>query len=334
MLFLAGLMGLMAVGSVAFVEVYGTEEEEDEIPNPTEALTDEFLTENSNDPTQTASGSPGETIVGTDADDVLAGSDGDDEIGGYAGDDQLNGGPGNDDQHGGGGEDTQKGGSGNDSLHGDGGDDIVEGGDGDDVLFGHEDNDVLRGGAGNDALTGSGGQDLLSGEADNDALQGSLGDDTLDGGHGEDSLFGGWGTDLINGIESDSSTDTDAPEDSRDFLNGGGGNDTIFAGNDDIVTAGSGEDLIVVGDWIEGDRAAEVMDFDPQEDSLLLVWDDTASAAEAPDVSVAPDPENNDQMQVHVGDAIVALVNGRSLFAADLSLIPLSSAIVSGLTDA
>jgi Ca2+-binding RTX toxin-like protein len=85
----------------------------------------------------------GNTINGTDADEIL--------IGGGT----------NDILYGGGGNDVLIGGAGNDQLFGGSGADRLEGGAGNDILDGGSGNDILIGGAGNDIMTGGLGADVF-----------------------------------------------------------------------------------------------------------------------------------------------------------------------------
>jgi hypothetical protein len=72
--------------------------------------------------------------------------------------------------------------------------------------------------------------------------------------------------------------------------------------------------------------------FEPEDDSLLLVWDDRGVDDEEPEVSVDPDPEQLDQTLVRMNGVIVASVKSADvLTAADVSIVPLSSAIAAGL---
>jgi Ca2+-binding RTX toxin-like protein len=87
----------------------------------------------------------GNSIDGTDGDDLLTGTAGNDLLEGLAGNDTLNGFAGNDTLHGGTGNDVLDGGDGNDQLFGD---------DGDDSLLGGNSADTLVGAAGNDTLDG------------------------------------------------------------------------------------------------------------------------------------------------------------------------------------
>ncbi|MFC6636428.1 hypothetical protein [Sulfitobacter sediminilitoris] len=130
------------------------------------------------------------------------------------------------------------------------------------------------------------------------------------------------------GPDSDALSDIDE----ADFLNGGGGDDVIVAGQNDQVHGGSGADQIVLGDWIENGASAAISDFEPEDDSLLFVWDDSDTEAEVPEIAVRPDPDHAGQLQVWMGDQVLAQVSGQSeLSTADIALIPLSSAVTLGL---
>ena len=135
------------------------------------------------------------------------------------------------------------------------------------------------------------------------------------GGAGEDSLFGGWGDDTLNGME-----DTAA----RDFLNGGGGDDVIRAGAQDVVTAGEGADSILLDEREAAFGAVEVLDYRAGQDSLLFVWDDATINATPPDVTVESDPESGAALVI-MGDVLVARVAGDTVQLPDISLIPASA---------
>ncbi|WP_412564639.1 calcium-binding protein [Thalassobius sp. MITS945101] len=226
--------------------------------------------------------------------DIIAGSDFDDLLMGHAGDDQIHGYDGNDQIRG-----------------GDGADDLL-GGDGADALFGGLDADDLQGGSGADTLHGGDGADALSGGKGGDALHGGLGDDVLRGDDGSDTLFGGWGNDTLTG----------AGDDVLDFLNGGGGDDQITFGSGDIVSSGAGADWMIAE---SATASAQVMDFDTGEDTLVLVYDD--SAGPAPMLSVAPDAADPDDLIVFLDGEEVALLHGVGESAvADIRLIPQSRA--------
>jgi Ca2+-binding RTX toxin-like protein len=118
------------------------------------------------------------------------------------------------------GQATFIGGAGDDSIIGHGGDDLMEGGEGNDTIL-----DSV--GPAGDILRGGGGDDLLRGAQANDGpdlLEGRDGDDTIGevgGGFvmAHDTLLGGFGEDRL-----------EIPQDVvASVLDGGGGNDTLYA---------------------------------------------------------------------------------------------------------
>ena len=116
---------------------------------------------------------------------------------------------------------------------------------------------------------------------------------------------------------------TGADTDSGDYLNGGGGDDMIAAGQGDIVTAGAGADSIAVGDWITGGNAAQIMDFSTEEDSLIVVYDD-ADGGEA-NVTLHPDEDGTGRQHVLLNGLHIASVeNAGDLTLDHIALIPQS----------
>lgn len=268
-----------------------------------EDIGDEESAKADNDPcidwTITTGGEEGDTVTGTGGSDFLMGYAGGDLIAGGTGDDQIEGGAGHD---------SLQGDAGADTLHGEEGDDLLLGGTGDDDLYGHDGADTLDGGTGADSLTGGMGDDSLDGGEGDDALHGYHGHDTLDGGAGEDALFGGWGDDVISGGE----------DDETDYLNGGDGDDQITAGAGDIVTGGDGDDTV----WLDGDAGgpAEITDFTPGEDNLLIEYGPTAAT---PKIGIEPDTDETDVYHVTLDGEEVALVHSPGgLGMADIALVP------------
>lgn len=213
----------------------------------------------------------------------------DDRAAGGLGDDYLDGRDGDDVLDGGGGDDT---------LHGGLGDDLLTGGADNDALFGHVGADSLSGQAGDDLLSGGSGNDLIAGGDGDDALQGGLDDDTLWGGDGADTLFGGSGDDLLDGRSGEGAGPV------SDFLNGGAGDDLIYAGADDIVSLGSGADSLIVGDWITPGPAAQVQDFDIDDDNLVIFYD---GSGPTPEVEV---DQTEDGAQILLDGAPIVTLRG------------------------
>ncbi|WP_254055820.1 calcium-binding protein [Ruegeria sp. EL01] len=325
-MFLAGLLGLAAVGGAAYAVsdmFVGDEDDADDSVNddsPTEIPKGNLLEvgENVEDP-ETEDPSTGTVvsefegdlvIAGADGMDALTGQDGDDQINGYGGDDLISGGCGDDVLHGGEGADLVSGGHGNDVLHGEAGDDQLAGDDGDDDLYGHFGEDELDGGDGADALYGGQGSDSLVGGAGDDALHGGFGDDILAGGAGADVVFGGDGNDVLYGDDADG-----APQ--VDFLNGGAGDDTILAQSGDVATGGAGNDNIIL-DTDEDDEEVTVMGFQPGQDKLLITWEDPID----PDIEIETDSENANLTRVMInGQEVAHLYGAEGITSTDIQLI-------------
>ena len=234
-------------------------------------------------------GDGNDSLFGWDANDTLYGGAGDDMVDGDEGDDSLYGDAGADTLIGDGGNDQMFGGDDADQLYAGDGADTLNGDAGDDLLFGGLGDDILSGGTGNDTLDGSAGADSLNGAAGNDSMRGGDGNDTIIGSEGSDTVDGGDGDDFINTRTSvglgapdvglvypgnaalSYAADTD-PNNDRDSVLGGAGNDTILTGDDnDTVYGGTGADSIDAGfdndlvyggddnDTIEGGEGADTL---------------------------------------------------------------------------
>lgn len=151
--------------------------------------------------------------------------------------------------HGGWGDDTLIGGNGADQLYGMTGNDHIEGNAGDDELEGSLGNDTLVGGRGDDLLIGGRGVDTADYSANNllmpvDITIGNDLADDADGTGGKDfvsasteNVIGGDGHDRIVGNRF------------TNYLNGRGGNDSLFGlGDGDELVAGPGDNLLDGGD--------------------------------------------------------------------------------------
>lgn len=315
MFFLAGLIGMMAVGSLT-VLVTGTNDDLEGLGEPdadrdtdadlppepmSMALAEAAMQQGAAglqlfNPLPPMSAEPGLMIEAGDDDDDLLGSAADDFIDAGAGLDSVDGRAGDDLLWGGPDDDAILGGPDQDTLHGDTGNDAMRGDTGNDVLFGHSGGDSLWGDAGADTLWGGLGQDMLDGGSGNDALHGREDGDVLNGGAGDDSLFGGDGADSLTGAE-------DAE---RDFLNGGRGDDHILAGSQDIVTAGDGADAIYLPDASAWAAPTQLLDFDPQEDRLVVLLE--ADEAAEPDITFASDTGNDGMAELRVNGHLTALI--------------------------
>ena len=170
-----------------------------------------------------------------------------------------------------------------------------------------------------DNTDGGAGNDLIVGTNDNDILNGGLGDDDLQGSAGDDTLYGDDGDDVVNGFENDMMSSHLRDTDSGDFLNGGAGDDVIFAGQMDSVTGGSGADTIVTGDWNAAGYATDILDFDANDDSILLVHRD---GEYDPEISLEPHPKTEGITQIMMNGVVVAnVLNGSEVSLDDISVV-------------
>jgi Ca2+-binding RTX toxin-like protein len=256
-------------------------------------------------------------LQGDAGNDTLLGEAGNDFLYGGGGADSMEGGDGNDSIRGDNGNDTVFGELGDDTITGDVDRDLIYGGDGNDSLSGGTHDDTLYGGLGNDWIDGGFENDTLFGEAGNDTLLGNDGNDSIEAGAGDDSVLGGLGSDTIFGFEGNDTVDggdgddfintrtstgtgvpdiglvhptnpllsypaDTNPDNDRDSVQGGLGNDTILTGDDaDTVYGGAGNDSIDAGfdadlvyggddaDTIEGGEGADTISGDAGNDLIF-----------------------------------------------------------------
>jgi len=327
MIWLASLLGLMAMGGAVFIGDDDIENngDDNDLPGGSGHPESGGAVRPLSDLLPESGSSQGNDVVsGSSGDDNLAGGSGDDQINGYGGDDLLDGGSGGDHLYGGDGADTVAGGDGSELMHGEAGDDQMFGGNGSDRLFGHFGADLLDGGSGDDIAHGGQDGDVLYGGSGNDALHGNYGNDTLSGGSGFDTLFGGVGDDLVSDADDG---------DARDYVNGGDGDDTLVAGANDVLTLGDGADQIIVSNWIHEGETIEIMDFDHTEDQLVLFWN--LQDQPDPDITVETDPDIPDQSVILINGTEVLRVNASAgLTDADIALLDQSSRPLFGLPQA
>jgi hypothetical protein len=198
----------------------------------------------------------------------------------------------------------------------------IAGTDTDDVLRGSDRPEAIDGGFGDDVLRGEGGDDTLDGGAGDDRMLGLSGDDLLSDGDGADTLRGGGGADTIAG---DARGAPDGAPDGRDHLHGGAGDDSLHVGRMDFATGGAGADDFTLAPGIGIGEQAEIVDFDPEEDRLVLLWDDS-SGGPPPEITLGKVEDSDGLMRVLADGIVVAHVAGGSaLSVADISLVGTSA---------
>jgi Ca2+-binding RTX toxin-like protein len=101
----------------------------------------------------------------------------------------------------------------------------------------------IDGTSGDDVLKGTHELDVIKARQGDDELYGREGHDRLNGGRGSDLLVGGSGLDVLRDpayVDYKQHYITDA-----DRFFGGRGHDAIFAGINDVVRAGAGNDVVI-----------------------------------------------------------------------------------------
>ncbi|MEF3048008.1 calcium-binding protein [Pseudotabrizicola sp. L79] len=259
-------------------------------------------------------GDQADILSGGDGADSLSGGAGQDQLTGRAGDDDLQGGAGDDILHGEDGDDHLFGGLGNDTLQGGAGQDALQGGAGDDFLAGHQGDDTLSGGDGADTVHGGEGADTASGGAGDDWLTGGAGNDLLIGGAGQDTLDGGTGDDSLFG------TGDGADDGETDMLNGGAGDDVLTLGAGDWATGGDGSDSFVLTEIQAGDSPAQITDFLPGQDELVIEFD--ANDHPDPAITITPVAGSSDVLITLDGVPLAVVQGGAGLTSDLISLRP------------
>ncbi|MEP5729658.1 MAG: tandem-95 repeat protein [Sulfitobacter sp.] len=211
-------------------------------------------------------------VIAGDGDDTIIAGEGSDDVDGGDGDDLIDTGNGDlapdegypfspDDLLGFEGDDDPE----NDR-------DSVDGGDGDDTITTGDDADTITGGDGNDVIDGGIDDDVIDGNGDDDRIVGGEGDDTISGGQGNDTIYAGNDPDGIGDlldIEDEASDDAPFspdrnPDNGRDSVDGGAGDDLIFgADDDDTLNGGSGNDTI------DGEIDDDIINGNIGDDSLI-----------------------------------------------------------------
>lgn len=173
------------------------------------------------------------------------------------------------------------------------------------------------GGAGNWLPAGAG-AGLRPDAGDHDLPEDRLSENSLHRGTDNDILYGEIGRATIP--DDDASHEAD---------------DDPTARADDGESASDGPNMELLVEWITKGKPAEALDYEPATEVLMLVWDDLAEGAEEPAVSVEPDPHDDEVRHVLMnGDSVAEIYGDPELTEADVTIIPLSSAMVAGFAPA
>ena len=162
------------------------------------------------------------------------------------------------------------GGAGNDEIYSGAGGASLAGGAGNDSLYGGTGKDTLDGGAGNDFISVGGGVALADGGAGNDEIYGGTGtQQTLLGNAGNDTIYGK-NTAIV--MDENDEPSLDDNENVSVILDGGAGNDVMYAGTggglmlgdagNDKLYGDAGSDTLYGGagaDTLDGGAGADVL---------------------------------------------------------------------------
>ncbi len=197
----------------------------------------------------------GETVVGTENDDLIEGGEKQDELDGSRGDDTISGAGAEDHLLGGEGSDNLDGGEGNDLAAGDyvGNEwSLVDGKwvyDASKVVVTPELEVTGDSQNFNDTITTGAGDDVILGNRGHDDLSAGAGDDIINAGTGNDEALGGKGEDIIN------------LEDGDDTGHGGLGADIVNAGDGDDIVYGDQGTVNLIDDNMVGSKPTSVAQF-------------------------------------------------------------------------
>lgn len=250
-------------------------------------------------------GAGNDTVLAGEGNDLVYGGDGDDSISGGPGNDTLHGDAGNDTLIGNRGDDVLIGGDGSDLVEGDRGNDLIDtsstsgiplpdrgypglypadsdpdddrdtvyGGMGDDTIRTGDDADLIYAGQGDDSVDAGFDDDTVYGGMGNDTIIGGEGSDSIYAGQGDDLVYGGYGPDVPDAVNIPDDAGDLRPDNGRDFIDAGMGNDTVFGmDDDDTIYGGQGDDELHGGiddDEVHGGMGNDKLYGDEGNDTLF-----------------------------------------------------------------
>ncbi|MEQ5869973.1 hypothetical protein J4E08_08670 [Sagittula sp. NFXS13] len=122
--------------------------------------------------------------------------------------------------------------------------------------------------------------------------------DTLSGDFSNDASSGGSGGDIQSGVASDE-TELNAEGSNAPYS---GAADTVSLG----AEGGEGADAMMPGHWLTGE-AATMMDYDAAEDQIVIVYDDSALDT-APEVEIRVSKTNSDVTEILLNGQVLTML--------------------------
>ena len=100
-------------------------------------------------------------------------------------------------------------------------------------------------------------------------------------------------------------------------LNTQDGDDRILVGAGDYASGGLGDDEFILQEWMNESQVAQVMDYDPGHDQLVIVYD--AAVHTDPVLTIEPNASGGGQ-SVFIDGSKVAVVYGGQVSLSDIRL--------------
>ncbi|MGY3437038.1 Hint domain-containing protein [Marinovum sp. KMM 9879] len=180
--------------------------------------------------------------------------------------------------------------------------------------------DIIEAYEGDDSVLAGDGDDNVDGGAGHDTLKSGDGSDTITGGEGDDEIHSDANDEAIDAVTFPGVPVDDNPNDDRDYVEGGLGDDTISTGDDrDTIDGGDGNDVIKPGidndevfggagdDSIVDIQGADTIDGGDGNDTIIAGFDTFSDyVGDDPNLpigSITSDPNTTDGMDEVYGGA-------------------------------
>lgn len=147
-----------------------------------------------------------------------------------------------------------------------------------------------------------------------------FGGDELHGGSGTDTLDGNAGNDTLWGYDAQDPTNSEG----ADFLNGGKGDDHLMIGAGDYAYGDEGSDSFAIGDWLGDGEMAHISDYNPDEDDIVVMYDETAHPD--PHLELLTQEGSDDATVMLDGIPLAIIANGAGMNISALTLMPSAGA--------
>ena len=157
---------------------------------------------------------------------------------------------------------------------------------------------------------GTVGSDLLIGTIEGDTLDGLEGNDTLRGNQGNDILNAGFGDDILLGGSGNDTLQGDVPDSNQ------GGSDTLTGGaGEDVFILGLATETIYPKNTSQSSYPAIITDFNPNQDTIQLWFEEDTSVGEeltSSRYTIGEVDTESDATGIYLNDELLAIIRGVS----------------------